>query len=415
MKKRLIVWILVASVLLSGGVFAVVRSLNKTPPIKENADNIDLCDERIFYQNSPTEVKTLEYDFESTVPDKQPIKKQTVFIYKEPCKLSEKPELELYGSLGNNPAKQIKSVMLLDEAKEADINDFVFEGQIYYHGWVYFNLSERNIYYNGKVYKLNYDYTFFGEYFWKGFPKYEGDYKFGDPLPEHKFLSGTVIKIGKGYALKPLEDEPLSQLCEIVYPAFSGEVGKKVTIEYTGYVMAGKPAVIPFALCGYDYDPDFAYEKTAPEVLDISISSTMDYSNFNYDYEIDKYNTSSDANSDNGKRAWYENCKIIESIDEFAEYRGTYIAAFNKNYGEEFFKNNSLILIQFNKGTSSCDYMLRKLAVSEKSIHIGLYDKRDSFWGTTAIGYYIFSIAVPKSRTVECTKLIVNGEIKNLD
>ena len=59
--------------------------------------------------------------------------------------------------------------------------------------------------------------------------------------------------------------------------------------------------------------------------------------------------------------------------------------------------------------------MLRKLAVSEKSIHIGLYDKRDSLWGTAAIGYYIFSIAVPKSRTAECTKLIVNGEIKNLD
>ncbi len=392
MKKKTLVIVLAVLLLIQCGFLAGCRS----------ADDISPEDVGVYTRNFTEEVKTLEYDFAAAMPELQPIKQRTVFIYKEPSKLSESPELALYGFLGNNDAYQIKSVLMVDGAKEADINDFVFEGQIYHHGWVYFNLTERNLYYNGKIYKLNYDYTFFGEYFWENYKEYKGDYSFGDPLPEHQFFSGTVVETENGYAIKPFEDEPIAALFETVRPNFFTEVGKKVTVEYKGYVMAAECPYVQ-ALGGYEYDPDFVYEKTEPTVLDVR--------NGTYHEPVKPTGMPIGySDIDNMSSFGTERSVIIDTFEEFKEYKETYRLVFNLNYGREFFENNSLVYFCFWEGTGSMDYHFKEISVTPKTIHITISEPErepGAYAYDTGMGFYTFSVAVPKSQTKNCTEVAI--------
>ncbi len=380
MNKRLFVIVLAVLLVISCGLFAGCESV---PEIEA--------------------VKTLEQNFGSGTPELQPIKKQTAFIYKEPCRLSEGPELALYGQLGNSHANQIKSVLVLDEAKEADINDFVFEGQIYYHGWVYFNLTERNLYYNGKIYKLNYDYTFFDEYFWKQYEEYKGSYRFGDPLPERNFLSGTVVSTEDGCIIEPFADEPIAEFYERVETTIGGRVGSKITIEYVGYLEAAHIPKLRGTISSYDYDPDFQYEKSVPELTHLLTCGA-------YESEMLRYKSLPEQlEVDYGTGIYPEHIGRIDTYKQFKTYEQAYEGLFGQTYQKEFFKNNSLVFIHFQDGTGSNAFGYKNIYIEDETLYIELYNANMSGAQDTGIGDYSFSVALPKSamrdvENIECIR-----------
>lgn len=80
-------------------------------------------------------VNLIDYDFSSGF-SKSGITKNTVLLYKTPAKLSENPEISRYSSIGvsSSLSNILESAIEASEWVEADINDYVFEGQIYHKG-----------------------------------------------------------------------------------------------------------------------------------------------------------------------------------------------------------------------------------------------------------------------------------------
>lgn len=401
-KKGIIIYFVAAVLIVALTVSGVLLVNNKFPQASsDDGEIISSEDDGVYAISEADTVKTLEYDFSSEYGDG--VRMNTVFLYKEACKLSENPQLAMKGSFSKARGTELRIAATRGEITEIDIDELEFEGQIYHKDWIYFNLTEHFVYYKGKMYKYYYELSFDTEDLRENsFKKYTGSYKFGEKLEKHKFLSGTVLKEGNKYLLKLLEDEPLAELCEFVRPANSVKEGERITIEYTGYVELGNPAVIVNPVGVYEYDEDFEYEKTMPTVLNVAVSKS-------YESEVFLFNDPKDYLGIEESDGYAKHKVIIKTFEEFKKYEEFYKAAFNFTYKPEFFEKNSLAMIYFEGSTGSYNFTYMDFYIKDNAIHIEMNDGVE--YGDAVnddIGEYSFTAALPKSETENCTEIIIH-------
>lgn len=259
---------------------------------------------------------------------------------------------------------------------------------------VYFNFSEMYIYYKDKLCKLYTDPAYLENVF-DNAEEYNGSYKMGDPLPLHKFFSGTVVSIEDGCIIEPFADEPIAQYYKQVENTKGGKLGTKVTIEYEGYMVAGDILKIGSCKASYEYDPDFQYEKSMPLVLHELRCGA-------YESEMLRYNSLPELlDVDFGTQVYPQYIVRIDTYKQFKTYEQVYKGLFGQTNGKEFFKSNSLVFMYFQAGTGSNSYSYKDIYINDGTLYIELKNGNNTGSHDTGIGEYSFSVALPKSELQE--------------
>ena len=313
-----------------------------------------------------------------------------VLYYNAPAKEKTNCQIEKYNCLSSQDFEEVfntlKEQKWVNDAL-VDRTAFVFDGQVYYRGWLYFSFEQKIAYYDGYfctmpdsvVEKLK-------EYKKKYAQKYEGTYKAGEPI-DTKFVSGTVVKdyceeYGRDVLVLELFDtEPLGRNVAWIDFSFRAvgahpqiKEGDKITVEFIGAVEALGRGRIPQTIGYYRYDEGFVYEPTPAE--HIAYSTTFD-----------------------GKT---EGVMRFASLSEFKSYYGESGLKYLPQLTEEFFDEYYIFTVGIN-GSGSDDYAVDNVYKDGDTLKVLVYDANIGDQRTLDIAYHTVAVAVKKAAVSECT------------
>lgn len=396
MKTKWKIVIAVLAAILALGIAATAIMLYEKPP-EENLS----AGEKVV--NLPcTELYPCSDEYVKYLGAPQKLMAGAVLYYNAPAKEKTNCQIEKYNCLSSQDFEELfntlKEQKWVNDAL-VDRTAFVFDGQVYYRGWLYFSFEQKIAYYDGYfctmpdnvVEKLK-------EYKKKYAQKYEGTYKVGKDV-NTKFVSGTVVKdyyeeYGRDVLVLELFDtEPLSQKVERIDFSFDAvgaypqiKEGDKITVEFIGAVEAWGNGRIPQTIGYYKYDEAFSYDAVPAEHI--------------------AYSTTFESKTDGVLR--------FSSLSEFKSYYGESSLKHFPQLTEEFFDEYYIFTVGV-VGSGSDNYAVDNVYIGGDTLMILVYDANIRDGRTMDIAYHTIAVAVKKAAVSECTnyKFISGGIAKN--
>ena len=391
MKTKWKIVIAVLAVVLALGVAAAAIMLCEKPPV----ENLSGGGEEVIAQYDELYPCSDEYVKYLGAPQK--LMAGAVLYYNAPAKEKTNCQIEKYNCLSSQDFEELfntlKEQKWVNDAL-VDRTALVFDGQVYYRGWLYFSFEQKIAYYDGYfctmpdnvVEKLK-------EYKKRYAQKYEGTYKAGEPI-DTKFVSGTVVKdyceeYGRDVLVLELFDtEPLSR--NVAWIDFSFDAvgaypkikeGDKITVEFIGAVEALGRGRIPQTIGYYRYDEGFVYDPTPAE--HIAYSTTFD-----------------------GKT---EGVMRFASLSEFKSRYGEKVLKYFPQLTEEFFDKYYIFTVG-TVGSGIDNYAVDNVYKDGDTLMILVYDANIGDQRTLDIAYHTVVVAVKKNAVSECTSYkFING------
>ena len=395
MKTKWKIVIAVLAVVLALGVAAAAIMLCEKTPV----ENLSGGGEEVIAQYDELYPCSDEYVKYLGAPQK--LMAGAVFYYRTPTERTNGP-LEQYACLSSQDFEELfntlKEQKWVNDAL-VDRTEFIFDGQVYYRGWLYFSLEQKIAYYDGYFCTMpNSVVEKLKEYKERYAEKYEGTYKAGEDI-NTKFVSGTVVKdyyeeYGRDVLVLELFDtEPLSRNVAWIEFSFGAvgaypqiKEGDKITVEFIGAVEAWGNGRIPQTIGYYEYDKNFEYTPVPAE--HIAYSTTFD-----------------------GKT---EGVMRFASLSEFKSRYGEKVLKYFSQLTEKFFEEY-YIFTNGILGSGSDNYAVDNVYKDGDTLKVLVYDANIGDQRTLDIAYHTVAVAVKKAAVSECTNYkFINGGIEKI-